>query len=155
MLKKVIAGSLALISTYLIADAVIPDASYGLRINRSDSLPQTVFISGPMNGPIHKGDYVSCSHSYSPVKLAKMVVGVEGDTISFLGNEIYVSGKFCGDTNNRLLDCGIQLHPVKAQIIPPGYLYLHAPHPDSFDSRYEEFGLIATKDLEERLWPVF
>ncbi|MBB63444.1 MAG: hypothetical protein CMO81_00080 [Waddliaceae bacterium] len=154
MLKKYLFGIFALISTYLIADSFLPNSVYGLRINRTDSLPQTVFISYPLGKEIQKGDYVTYSHEYSLVPLAKVVVGVAGDTIDVSHDSIFISGKKYGKVQPRTLDCGINLHPIKKQKIPEGYVFLHAPHADSFDSRYQEFGLIRIEDLEESLWPV-
>jgi hypothetical protein len=33
-------------------------------------------------------------------------------------------------------------------VIPEGQVFLYSPHPKSFDSRYQEVGLVQVSDLE-------
>lgn len=45
---------------------------------------------------------------------------------------------------------GEALHPMESQIIPRGCLFVYGSHPQSFDSRYQEFGLICNEDRPRR-----
>jgi len=43
---------------------------------------------------------------------------------------------------------GKPLTPLRATIVPEGYVFIVGDHPRSFDSRYEEFGLVP----QEKIW---
>jgi Signal peptidase, peptidase S26 len=45
----------------------------------------------------------------------------------------------------------ITLTAIKPQVIPEGRVFLHSTHPKSFDSRYQEVGLVAVSDLEGKV----
>jgi conjugal transfer pilin signal peptidase TrbI len=51
---------------------------------------------------------------------------------------------------------GHELRPLKfSGPLPKGYVFVASPHERSFDSRYEEMGLLNLKDLKGRAIPLF
>ncbi|HEV2523950.1 MAG TPA: S26 family signal peptidase, partial [Gammaproteobacteria bacterium] len=52
-------------------------------------------------------------------------------------------------------EAGLPLNPIPPGIIPQGYLFVQGTHPDSFDSRYEAFGLIPVSRVLARAYPLF
>ena len=69
-----------------------------------------------------------------------------------------------GQLRQNLMHCGVILKmsssgksysPIQSGTIPEGYVYVCGSHPDSFDSRYAEFGLIRVENIREKLWPLF
>ena len=58
-----------------------------------------------------------------------------------LNNEVWVNDLLVGNLKSHTLD-GKALTPIKSQTIPAGWMFVYATHPDSFDSRYIEFGLV-------------
>jgi conjugal transfer pilin signal peptidase TrbI len=43
---------------------------------------------------------------------------------------------------------GKKLTRTRDQVIPEGQVFLYSPHPKSFDSRYQEVGLVQVNELE-------
>lgn len=127
---------------------------YGLRINQSESLPQKIFLSREA-GYLYRGIYVSFSHPKFPnILIAKQVIGLPGDSIEVRNSQIFVHDTYLGDIKERS-NSGKIYTPISHKRIPTGYLFLSSTHEDSFDSRYEEFGLIPQEAIIEELWPLF
>ena len=101
-----------------------------------------------------KNQYISFEHPQLNILLAKQVIGIAGDCISIKDNHICINDQVYGDILERSKS-GLDLHPIAEGIIPEGYLFVYAPHPDSFDSRYQEFGLVNQEHLKESLCPLF
>lgn len=123
------------------------------RWNMSDSLPFSAFKSSPVK-EIKKGMYVSIRHPKSNLNLAKQVVGSPGDKIQIIQNHVWVAGNDYGAILDKSRS-GKPLKPISIQTIPQDHFFVHATHPESFDSRYEEFGLIHQNQIREILWPLF
>jgi conjugal transfer pilin signal peptidase TrbI len=126
---------------------------FGVRYTVSPSLPYKLFISRPST-QIHKNQYVTFEHPQSAILVAKQVIGVAGDHIAIHDQHLYVNEQDYGlilETSKS----GLKLHPISDGEIPEGYLFAYAPHQESFDSRYQEFGLISTEQVREVLWPLF
>jgi len=64
--------------------------------------------------------------------------------------EVYPIGKLLQKTKE-----GKPLHPIKNTIIPEGYVFVSTDHPHSFDSRYEEFGLVKQEHISGRCFGLF
>ncbi len=133
----------------VVVDRTVGSFGYGLRINRSDSLPYTLFVSRPTDHTLKREEYVCFTHPGSAVPLVKQVVGIAGDKIERRADFVVV-----GDRQLRLRDSS-KVTPIEDAIIPEGRIFVFAPHPESFDSRYSECGLIRTQDVKECVWPVF
>lgn len=117
------------------------------------------------NLPFKRGDIVSIQgHDTDYFKgktLAKRVIGLPGDQIlhhkkyitvlapSHLLNQPshlpYSPGSF--PLLEKTTD-GDSLTPLSVKTIPKGYIFVAGDHPRSFDSRYEEFGLVPV----EKVW---
>lgn len=97
--------------------------------------------------------YVTIRHPLSKSKLAKQIVGVPGDLIRIDNGAFHVAGKKYGQilTHSR---SGSPMTPINEGIIPEGYFFVYATHPQSFDSRYAEFGLVHLDQLVEELCPL-
>lgn len=141
-------------SVYLLIFWLVEIKSYGLRINQSQSLPQKLFLSKTPDH-LYRGMYVSIVHPNSPnIIIAKQVVGLPGDSISVKNSQVYINDIYFGDIKH-LSSSGKLYNPISYKIIPPDYMFLSSTHVDSFDSRYEEFGLIPQNAIKEELWPIF
>jgi len=134
---------------------VLTDGAYcrHFRINITNSLPYYVFTASPITS-VERDMFVSFSHSLSERDLIKQVVGLPGDKISILNQHVVVNGRDCGSIQETS-PSGMPLSPIKEEIIPEGYLFVHATHSLSFDSRYAEFGLVSKEWLKERVCPIF
>lgn len=141
------------LAIYGIGFCLADKLSFGIRINHTASLPYKVFLSAPFN-TVKRYAHVSFYHPHTSKSLAKRIIGLPGDQISCCENHVYVNDYDCGHAFN-MTSSGSPLIPIETGIIPEGYVFVHAPHPDSFDSRYLQFGLIPISLLEETLWPIF
>ena len=126
-----------------------------LLIGVTPSLPQKVFLMVPWVKP-QKGDLVGLqghATSYLPATTlyVKRLVGQPGDVISRAGNCILVNGQPIGSAKNQT-EKGDPLTPMAPHIIPEGFVFVAATHPRSFDSRYQEFGLVKQDFLLGQAW---
>lgn len=123
-----------------------------LRVNPSESVPYTLFFSNRASSP-KLGDYVSIRHP-SGKNLVKRVAGVGGDSIEVKEGRLFLRGRDHGEVKERSLS-GRPFSPVSQKEVPEGLLFLLGEHPYSYDSRYEEFGLVPILEVNEVLWPLF
>lgn len=137
-------SSLILISQFVI-----------VRWNLSHSLPGRMFIGTTWTFTPKRGDMVSFDHPKFGAPIAKIVVGVAGDRVETYNGHVYVNGTDRGCVLDKSPRSGKPLTPIQPCIIPDGYIYVWAPHPESFDSRYADIGLIHISRIKERLWRVF
>lgn len=80
--------------------------------------------------------------SKTPVYLTKRVVGVAGDYVRREGDQMWVGETLVGRLLKETVD-GFPLTPLAFEgKIPQGHVFVAASHERSFDSRYEEVGLI-------------
>lgn len=150
---KILLIALLMILTFFSFDFFYQKFSYRICHNVTDSLSQKWFVSFPIN-KIERGIYVTLWHPKSPHLLAKRIVGLPGDKVEIRNGIIYVEGVELGVVLTKS-DSGMELRPILNQVIPQGFVFAHASHPKSFDSRYEEFGLVEITNLVEGLWPIF
>jgi conjugal transfer pilin signal peptidase TrbI len=128
---------------------------YAIRINSSFSLPHYAFW-GIKEKPtqLHKGQIVAFSHSISSIVLIKEVAGLPGDMIRVKNQHIYINDKDIGEIKKDS-PSGSKLTPIREGIIEKGKIFVRGWHEQSFDSRYEEIGLIEVSSIKELLWPIF
>lgn len=88
------------------------------------------------------------------VNFIKKVGGLPGDNVVVKDREILVDDKVIGTAqlitkglSNKFDGKKYELHPLEAGKIPPHKFFAYTPHLDSFDSRYQEIGLIDEKDI--------
>ena len=103
-----------------------------------------------------------CALNFKGRTFVKYLVGVAGDEIRYVdddgsfGKTIYVGDMKIGEVKKAK-----HLTPISARKIPEGYVFVAGTHPDSLDSRYEEFGLIPVQDIQGKVfgcvqhWPFF
>lgn len=128
---------------------------FTLFINGTESLPQKFFVKKENLKNPSKGDYILFSHPWVKTKLVKEVVGVAGDFIQVEENRVFVNGRDCGQCLTFSPRSGKRFSSIESGIIPEGFFFVYAPHRESFDSRYREFGLISLENVEEVVCPVF
>lgn len=140
--------------TFCLLGTLIPITPIvGVRFTISPSLPYKFFISRPFTHPV-KYQYVSLTHPKSDILLAKQIIGVPGDYISVKNDNLCINELAYG-LILKTSKSGTQYHPIAEGEIPEGCVFVYAPHSDSFDSRYQEFGLVQMELLKETLWPLF
>lgn len=120
---------------------------YSLRYNRSDSLPQILYLATPADA-IQLSQIVTFRLPASQVTFAKIVVGLPGDSIEVRNQKLFINGHDKGDVLEHL-------KPIKNGVIPEGFYFVMGKHPRSFDSRYADFGLIPQASIREKLCPIF
>lgn len=95
----------------------------------------------------HKGDL--CAFKFKNRRFIKYILGTAGDRISNVQGIISVGSNKVGKVQVKN-----NLTPINEGIIPDGYIFVAGTHPDSFDSRYKEFGLIREADLEGKVYGI-
>lgn len=142
-----------ILGALFICIALLMLTNRSLRINRSESLPFTLFLSTGLKELI-RGEYIVFSHPHYNVALGKQIVGLPGDEISIKDDGAYINGQFLGKIKS-ISPSGMLLNPIAAGKISEGYVFVFGAHKNSFDSRYAEFGLIKAEWVKEQIWPIF
>jgi len=140
VIQAIIFCSIALCIIFLIC-------GYGIRYNSSQSLPQKLYLAVPAISP-KIGQIVTFCLPASQVTFAKLMMGLPGDFIEVKNQKIYINGSEKG----AIVDA---FTPIESGIIPDGFCFVLGMHPESFDSRYAEFGLVPQDSIKEQLWPIF
>jgi conjugal transfer pilin signal peptidase TrbI len=132
--------------------------SHALLINMSKSLPNWAFFVHK-DPNLHKGDIVFfkppvsnlvTSHfGKNPAPFGKIIMGVPGDIIERVGMRVFINGKLVG-IRKAYTKKGERLSSGPIGLIPKDYFYVGTAHPDGFDSRYAEIGLVARKDIQAK-----
>lgn len=121
----------------------------------SESLPHNIYLAYMRKFTPERKDYVLFKHQNIACPLIKQILGLEGDEIAVKENKVYLNGKFCRDVLEKSPKIGMLLIAIQTKAIPQGYIYVCGTHNHSFDSRYEEFGLIPIENLKALLWPIY
>lgn len=132
--------------------------------NWTASLPYTVVYVDYWHGPVQRGDLVvyrfageAGQHDYPGLKhqaFFKRVAGMPGDSVTVTGRDVFVNGVLVGSAKTHAFDRR-PLQPIAPIVIPAGFLYVQGTSPDSFDSRYRSSGLVALRDVEAKVRPIF
>jgi conjugal transfer pilin signal peptidase TrbI len=80
----------------------------------------------------------------------KYLSGLPGDRIVVEGRQVFLvtpSGRYAMGEAKTHTRHGVPLQPIQAQTIPPGFVYVWAPHRDALDSRYAVMGLVPVSSL--------
>ena len=132
---------------------------YQLAINVTESLPETVFLIDKKDREVSRGRYVAFTwQGAAPipdgVTVIKRVAGVEKDLVTVRNRTVFINGQKVATAKTHART-GQSLTATSDTLIPYGYFYASADHPDSFDSRYAKPGLIPTAAVRGRaicLW---
>lgn len=130
---------------------------YGIKINVSDSLPYKLFIIDRGDIQVKAGKmmaFIAPHNGYYKGSFGKIVVGMPGDEVKYVGREIYVNEKYIGKVKPRS-KAGDKLKPTEPGIIPKGYYFMASDHKDSFDSRYERIGYVKDTNIIGTIHPIF
>jgi conjugative transfer signal peptidase TraF len=119
-----------------------------IRTNCSNSLPHSLFLCFPHTGEASKGGFVCFKRDELEMPFMKQVAGVDGDRIEVSSKRISVAGKDRGPVQD-------DLPPIESKFVPPGHYFVVGWSEDSYDSRYERFGLVADDEILEDAWPIF
>lgn len=130
----------------------IPNAHF--RLNASHSLPQTLFLAVNSSCPFEKGNIVSIDHPYLKLTVGKIIAGIPGDRILINDQTLFINDKEIGKIQTTSKS-GKTYTAIHEGFIDQGCYFVYTPHPESFDSRYAEFGLIREEWIAEVLWPIF
>ena len=131
---------------------------YQFAWNTTNSLPQKLFIIKIGTLPA-KYDYVLF---YAPITstlkqtdtIIKKVVGISGDIVTKEGQAFYIDGKKIAVAKTHSLK-GRPLRSGTVGMIPKGKYFAWTPHVDSYDSRYDEIGLIDERTIIGVAYPLF
>lgn len=142
---------------------VTPSPYSPLLFNWSGSLPYSVAWLSRNLSSLRRGDYVLYAFSGSAAAdypglaqqpFFKLVAGVPGDAIRVDGRNVFVAEQYAGFAKLKTFD-GRPLSPLSARVVPEGFLYVRGTSPDSFDSRYQEAGLVDRRSLFGKVIPWF
>ena len=121
--------------------------------NISSSLPQSYFLQVRHLYP-RLGQYTLAWNERLSGNVIKQVIGKAGDQLWYDDTgTLWLNKRKIGKPYTKGTD-GTPLTSIPAGIIPQGFVFLYAPHPRSFDSRYQEFGLVPQSALRGRLIPL-
>lgn len=116
----------------------------------TDSLPQHYFLQLVSKSP-KKRDLTLAYNDFYQGNLIKQIIGIAGDHVWYDQEQrLWVNDQCVGSCRSHT-DSGKELTPISAQVIPEGYVFLYAPHSESFDSRYQEVGLVPVNQLQGKL----
>lgn len=149
----------AAIVLYVLATQVL-SIRFSLYVNLSHSLPGILYLVDKSKLEAQRGDLIAFwfdgtdlpvyPRSKGPYRFLKLVKGVESDIIKIDNSEgvpvMYVNNEMIGTVLSETKD-GYAVHPLQARSVPQGYYFVAGIDPRSFDSRYEEVGLVPTKKI--------
>ena len=131
---------------------------YQFAWNKTNSLPQKLFVIKTGALPA-KNDYVLFyAPPTSTLKQAdtiiKKVIGVCGNIVTKEEQVFYIDGKKIAVAKTHSLK-GRPLQTSTVGMIPKGKYFVWTPHIDSYDSRYDEIGLIDERTIIGVAYPLF
>lgn len=122
-----------------------------LLYSTTSSLPYRTFLLLKQISP-QKGMYTCIDSPWYGGTVIKKIVGIAGDTLSYdqegnlwVGNQLKIGKPKKKSQDGRILT------PLQPGIIPKGKVFVAGSHERSFDSRYEELGLIPEHVLRGRV----
>lgn len=149
-------GILMIVGTPLLVSFLMSVClGYRILINTSTSLPHTFYITNPKQAPVKRGDYIAFNHPASPQLIVKRVIGIEGDDILKTAQSVYIKGCERKLFLKEKRSDGSVLTAVNANVVPEKTFFVAGSHHGSFDSRYQEFGLIPLAQVRGQVWPIF
>ena len=134
------------------------DAHYTVALNVSESLPVRFFLVHRGEIP-RRGEYMAFrwrgGGPYAAgATFIKVVAGVPGDIVTQVDRDFVVNCRPTGQAK-PMSQQGIELEPGPTGTLPAGSYYVHAPHPDSLDSRYALTGWVSQAQIIGRAHALF
>lgn len=120
--------------------------------NTTESLPHRFFVlkrcmPSHLNAP-RKGLYVYFTHEKTNIPMIKQVKGVPGSRIHLDATQRMWVDDFCIGIVQETTSTGEFLSALKEKIVPKGFVFVYATHERSFDSRYQEMGLVPVSAIK-------
>lgn len=141
-----------------------PTPRLPILFNWTPSLPYTVaLLHYGHPAALQRGDFIvyafagEAQRRYPGLRAQpffKQVKGLPGDRVTVTGRQVFVNGIAMGYAKPATFDRH-PLTPIAETVIPPGYYYVQGAHPDSFDSRYRESGLVPMRQVIGKVTPLF
>lgn len=140
-----------------------PTPHFPILFNWTASLPYTVALVQERPAELHRGDFVVYAFEGDARKLYpglyrqpffKRIAGLPGDRVTVLDRYVFVNGVNVGRAKFQTVDHK-PLQPIAPRVIPAGYYYVQGVGADSFDSRYELSGLVASRQILSKVRPLF
>ncbi len=136
--------------SFCVYDLAATHIRFGL--TATPSLPYRLFIFYKRQEPSlsvpGKDRYVLFYHESVNTHVIKHVKGLPGATLRYdEEGQLWVDG-YCVGKPHTLSRTGKKVKSIQPGIIPEGYIFAFAPHDRSFDSRYEDFGLIPIQSIQ-------
>jgi len=134
--------------------------SYTLSFNLTESLPNKVFLIKKHSLPKNRGDYIAFkpknNRYYKNKTFVKIVGGLPNDTITKYSNRnVSINTELLLKAKEKSLR-GDVLEVIKFEgEIPAKNYFVYTSHKDSYDSRYEEIGLIHENEIIGTATPIF
>lgn len=132
--------------------------------NWTASVPYTVaLVQYGQRQPLKRGDFIvytfdgEAKRMYPGLRAQpffKRIRGIPGDRVTVVDRQVFVNGLPVGFAKTVTFDRR-PLDPIAQTVIPPGYFYVQGTHPDSFDSRYRESGLVRADQVIGKVIPLF
>ena len=123
--------------------------TYSVGINISESIsPRVLLVKKgvmPERGEIAAFRPPANPH-HNTYQFFKYVSGVAGDVVERDGLSFSVAGHFVGVAKTQTSK-GEPLEATPAGVIPPNHYFMSGTHPDSYDSRYKEIGLVPKENI--------
>ena len=146
-------ASVPLIGALTLGAAALPD-DVRIGYNVTDSLPGLVYIVRAGELPASRGEAVAFRPPANPfypdrMVFVKKVLGLPGDRVTRTGRDFFINGAYVATAKWRARS-GEPLVPGPEGVIPAGAYFVWTPHPDSYDSRYEDIGWIPAARLVGR-----
>lgn len=149
-IKSLVLGGMAFSLVWVVASHT------KIHFNRTDSAPYRAFICADFLR-VSYGDYASIdahkAEYFSGLHYTKKIVGLPGDVIKLKDGKMYVGSHLIGPLLHETTQ-GLKLSPLDAKDIPAGYVFVVGDHSRSFDSRYQEFGLVKNTHIKGRCFGI-
>lgn len=77
-----------------------------------------------------------------------------GDSVTVSGRQVAINGEDVGAAKTKAYDRR-PLAPIAPTVIPPRHYYVQGTSPDSFDSRYQDSGLVRAEQVVGVVVPLY
>lgn len=165
--------AIAVIASILVASSLLVWGG-GIRVNLSDSMAHGLYRIVPLTRPLKHGDMIAVCPPYSAAvvgrergyvglgncpgdvePLLKFVEALAGDKVAFSARGVAVNGSLLPESKCLGEDEAGRILPMwnmNHYTVPPEMLWVYAPSPRSWDSRY--WGSVSEDNIEGLAIPI-
>lgn len=122
--------------------------NFGYAVNHTSSHKSKYFLVKKTKN-VAMGDLITFKEPATGIyrdTFTKKVIGVAGDAITVINRDVFINNAYVGTAKEKS-KTGKVLHPIKPRVVGKGEYFVFSDSIDSFDSRYEEIGLINESDI--------